>query len=114
MQNHNLTLAERCFNTIACTENFIQLNTDAIKSLPLDLIQRLLEYIVQSVQSKLITQTIALKIRLVRQNRLVTFRFPLHGTVGEILQQIYERASTTDGGLANSPSVSRNGLVEGL
>ncbi len=93
------TLVELCFHSIISVENFIQLNGDGIKALPLELLQRLLQNILISVQSKLLTQTIALKIRLIRQNRLVTFRFQLHATVEETVKYIYERlgGSGTDG-----------------
>ena len=92
------SLVDLCFQVIVSTENFIQLNGDAIKKLPTEVIQSLLRHMVVSIQSALITQTIALKVRLIRHNRLITFRFNLHGTVKEALSFIYDRIGG-DGGM---------------
>jgi hypothetical protein len=85
------SLSSLCFSVICSTENFIQLNGDAVKRLPMEVIQRLLNHMIKSIQCKLIEQTIALKIRLIRQNRLVTFRFSLHAPVSEAVRYIYDR-----------------------
>lgn len=85
------SLSTLCFSVICGTENFIQLNGDAVKRLPMEVIRRLLDHMIKSIQCKLIEQTIALKIRLIRQNRLVTFRFGLHITVSEAVRFIYDR-----------------------
>jgi hypothetical protein len=89
------SLVDQCIAVIVSTDNFIQLNRDGIKALPLDLLQRILQNIVVTVQSKLLTQTLALKIRLIRENRIVTFRFKLHGLVKEAVEYIYDRIGGT-------------------
>ncbi len=97
------SLVELCFNVISCTENFIQLNGDTIKEqLPVELLQRLLQHVVDSVQSRLLSQAIALKIRLVAQGqRLVTFRFQLHGTVQSTVFQIHQRLNLDNNNNSN-------------
>lgn len=84
-------LSELCFNVIINTEGFVMLNGDDLKKLPAEVVQQLLRFMLQSVQTKLITQVVPLKIRLMRQNRLVTFKFKLHGTVKDTVTEIYEK-----------------------
>lgn len=85
------SLSQLCFNAIISTEGFVMLNGDALKKLPAEVVQQLLRFMLQSIQMKLITQVIPLKIRLMRQNRLVTFKFKLHGTVKDTVSEIYEK-----------------------
>jgi len=92
------SLVDLCLYWIITEDNYMTLQTDAIKSLPVELIQQLMAFTVKTVQSKLITTEIPLKIRLLRHNRLITFRFKLHGTVADTVQEIYEKAARNDGG----------------
>jgi hypothetical protein len=88
------TLAELCYQSIA---EHLEYNSDAIKVLPIDLTERLIAYMVDRLHPRhlVMTQTRAIKIRLIKQERSCTFRFLLHGTVGHAIQQIYEK--TEDG-----------------
>jgi len=92
------SLVDLCLYWIITEDNYVTLQTDAIKALPVELIQMLMNFTVKTVQSSLITTEIALKIRLLRHNRLVTFRFKLHGTVADTIQEIYDKAARNDGG----------------
>jgi len=65
-----------------------------------------LKYIVKSVQTSLEKQTIQLKIRLLNQNRLITFQFKLHATVKDAIDQIVDR-------IVVSGNVTNHGLFQG-
>lgn len=93
------SLSELCFKVINNTESFILLNGDAIKKLPIEVIQRLLASMVNSIQSRLSKNTIPLKIRLIRQNRLVTFKLRHHAKVSETVQDIFEKTGGGSSGV---------------
>lgn len=93
------SLAELCFTVINNTENFILLNGDAIKKLPIEVIQRLLASMVNSIQSRLSKNTIPLKIKLIRQNRLVTFKLRHHTKVSQTVQEIFEKTGGGSSGM---------------
>jgi N-terminal or F0 domain of Talin-head FERM len=84
------SLVELCFQSVA---EHLEYNSDAIKVLPLDLTERLIAFMVDRLHPRhlVMTQTRAIKIRLIKQKRSCTFRFLLHGTVGHAIQQIYEK-----------------------
>lgn len=91
------SLVELCFQSIS--EN-LEYNSNAIKVLPIDLTERLIAFMVDRLHPRhlVMTQTRAIKIRLIKQKRSCTFRFLLHGTVAQAIQQIYEKTEV-DGGL---------------
>ena len=99
------SLVELCYQSIA--EN-LEYNSNAIKVLPPDLTERLIAFMVDRLHPRhlVMTQTRAIKIRLIKQKRSCTFRFLLHGTVGSAIQQIYEK--TEDG----SVGVQQYGLFQ--
>jgi hypothetical protein len=99
------SLVELCYQSIA---EHLEYNSDAIKVLPIDLTERLIAYMVDRLHPRhlVMTQTRAIKIRLIKQKRSCTFRFLLHGTVGHAIQQIYEK--TEDG----SVDVQQYGLFQ--
>jgi len=106
--NTNLTiptLVELCYQSIS---EHLEYNSDAIKVLPLDLTERLIAYMVDRLHPRHLemSQTRAIKIRLTKQKRSCTFRFLLHGTIGQAIQQIYEK--TEDG----SVGVQQYGLFQ--
>jgi hypothetical protein len=90
------SLVELCFQSIA---EHLEYNSDAIKVLPIDLTERLIAYMVDRLHPRhlVMSQTRAIKIRLIKQKRSCTFRFLLHGTVGHAIQQIFEK--TEDGSI---------------
>lgn len=90
------SLVELCYQSIA---EHLEYNSDAIKVLPIDLTERLIAYMVDRLHPRhlIVTQTRAIKIRLIKQKRSCTFRFLLHGTVRHAIQQIYEK--TEDGSI---------------
>lgn len=91
------SLVELCFQSIA---EHLEYNSNAIKVLPIDLTERLIAFMVDRLHPRhlVMTQTRAIKIRLIKQKRSCTFRFLLHGTVAQAIQQIYEKTEV-DGGL---------------
>ena len=99
------SLVELCYQSIA---EHLEYNSDAIKVLPIDLTERLIAYMVDRLHPRhlVMTQTRAVKIRLLKQKRSCTFRFLLHGTVASAIQQIYEK--TEDG----SVGVQQYGLFQ--
>lgn len=99
------SLVELCYQSIVEHLNY---NSNAIKVLPPDLTERLIAYMVDRLHPRhlVMTQTRAIKIRLIKQKRSCTFRFLLHGTIGHAIQQIYEK--TEDG----SVGVQQYGLFQ--
>eukprot|EP01113_Clastostelium_recurvatum_P003589 TRINITY_DN1156_c0_g1_i1.p1 TRINITY_DN1156_c0_g1~~TRINITY_DN1156_c0_g1_i1.p1 ORF type:complete len:1044 (+),score=272.67 TRINITY_DN1156_c0_g1_i1:98-3229(+) len=89
------TLAELCQLSVA---QHMDLHSEAIRSLPIDLMDKLISFMLDMLHPRFLTQTQTrpLKIRLVRHNRTVTFRCLSHGTVAQAIQQIYERSETED------------------
>lgn len=91
------SLSELCFQSIA---EHLEYNSNAIRALPIDLTERLISFMVDRLHPRhlVMTQTRAIKIRLIKQKRSCTFRFLLHGTVAQAIHQIYEKTEV-DGGL---------------
>jgi hypothetical protein len=91
------SLVELCYQSVA---EHLEYNSDAIKVLPIDLTERLIAYMVDRLHPRhlVLTQTRAIKIRLIKQKRSCTFRFLFHSTVAHAIQQIYEK--TEDGSVA--------------
>jgi hypothetical protein len=87
-------LVELCFKSVA---EHLEYNSEAIKVLPIDVTERLIAFMVDRLHPRhlVMTQTRAIKIKLDKQKRSCTFRFLLHGTVAQAIQQIYEK--TEDG-----------------
>eukprot|EP01111_Echinosteliopsis_oligospora_P010586 TRINITY_DN3335_c0_g1_i1.p1 TRINITY_DN3335_c0_g1~~TRINITY_DN3335_c0_g1_i1.p1 ORF type:complete len:927 (+),score=207.74 TRINITY_DN3335_c0_g1_i1:192-2972(+) len=101
------SLAELCFHSIA--EN-LEYNSEIIKLLPTDVTERLIAFMVDRLHPihLLMTQTRSIKINLIRQKRSCTFRFLLHGSVSQAIQQIYEKTETDNSGF----SVESYGLFQ--
>lgn len=101
------SLIELCYQSIA---EHLEYNSDAIKVLPVDLTERLIAYMVDRLHPRhlVMSQTRAIKIRLIKQKRSCTFRFLLHGTIRHAIQQIYEK--TEDG----SVGVGQYGLFQSV
>eukprot|EP01119_Soliformovum_irregulare_P014991 TRINITY_DN4169_c0_g1_i1.p1 TRINITY_DN4169_c0_g1~~TRINITY_DN4169_c0_g1_i1.p1 ORF type:complete len:889 (-),score=215.13 TRINITY_DN4169_c0_g1_i1:222-2888(-) len=91
------SLSSLCMNVVARTENFIQLNGDAMRDLPVEVLRDLLAIVVRTVQTKSASHVIPLKIRLMKQNRLVTSRFLLHGSISQTVSEIFEKNGIADG-----------------
>lgn len=91
------SLVELCFQSVA---EHLEYNSEAIKKLPIDLTERLISFLVDKLHPRhlVMSQTRAIKIRLLGQKRCCTFRFLLHGSVGQAIQQIYDK---TEDGLGN-------------
>ncbi|PRP77561.1 actin binding protein [Planoprotostelium fungivorum] len=102
------SLVDLCLGSVITEEGFVTLHTDAIKALPVELIQRFLSFTVKTVQSKLLTAEIPLKIKL-RHNRLITFRFKLHGTVADTIREVFDKAVRTE---TNSSEINKYGLFQ--
>lgn len=98
-------MVELCYQSIA---EHLEYNSDAIKVLPIDLTERLIAYMVDRLHPRhlVMSQTRAIKIRLIKQKRSCTFRFLFHGTIRHAIQQIYEK--TEDG----SVGVQQYGLFQ--